>query len=561
MADRKVNAVVVGSGAGGGIVAKELAEAGLAVVLLERGRAYPAGHFSHDELHCACDAGRPRAYGPVPPEAHPRTFRTTDQQPARVVYPGWDPEYAALTASVGGATIVYGGAAWRYMLQDFRMRSTYGSNNPAFAGSSVEDWPIDYWELERYYEKAEYELGVAGLAGADPQAAPRSKPYPLPPLPTNAQGEIIAAAGKRLGWTPFPPPFAILTRPYQGRNACVQCSWCLGFVCEVGAKSSTAVTVIPKAVKTGNCELRTNAYVSRIISNERGRVTGVWYFDSRDPGKPAVRQDCDLLVLAASAIETPRLLLNSRSRLFPNGPANSSGQVGRNAMTHIYAGAYGLFDREIPHAKGPGPSIAFNDWNHPRDGSIVGGGYMYNFYATTPLYVVGNRPPGAPAWGKAHKDFQRRYFHRWIHMDSCSQDLPYGRNRVDLDPEVKDAWGVPVARITHAFSEADNRVAEAVMDREEQLLKEAGAIRVWRYKNPPGGLGDHQNGTCRMGTDPKSSVLNKCGQAHDVDNLFIADTSVFVTCAGLNPSLTAQALAYRTSEYIIKQWKGGAFRT
>src|SRR5712692_606648 len=288
MPNHRVNAVVVGSGAGGGIVAKELAEAGLTVVLLERGPAYGESHFSHDELHCACDMGRPRAYGPIPPESHPRTFRTSNGALARVVHPGWDVEYASLTASVGGATIAYGGAAWRYMIQDFRMRFHYGSSNAAFGGSNVEDWPVDYAELEPYYEKAEYELGVAGLAGADPQAAPRKKPYPLPPLPINAQGELIAAAGKRLGWHPFPPAFAILTRPYQGRNACVQCSWCLGYVCEVGAKSSTAVTVIPRALKTGHCELRTNADVTRIITDDRGRVSGVWYRDYRDPKRPAV---------------------------------------------------------------------------------------------------------------------------------------------------------------------------------------------------------------------------------------------------------------------------------
>ncbi len=551
-----MNAVVVGSGAGGGVIAKELAEAGLSVVLLERGRTYTGGHFSHDELDCQCQSGRPLAYGPAI-EPNPRTFRYADTEKVRTVYPGWDSQYARLTASVGGATIAYGGASWRFMPQDFRMRSTYGVPE----GTTLEDWPVTYEDLEPFYEKAEYELGVCGLAGADPFAGPRKKPYPLPPLPSNPQGELLAAAGKRLGWHPFPPPFAILTQPYQGRNACVQCAWCLGYVCEVDAKSSTAVTVIPRALKTGHCELRTGCYVNQILTDSRGRASGVTYFDFTDSRKPAQRQDADLVVVAASAIETPRLLLNSRSKLFPQGLANSSGQVGRNLMSHIYAGAFGIFEKEIPHDLGPGPSIAFNDWNHPRDRPVVGGAYIYNFYTTLPIRFANNRPPGEPTWGKAHKDFQRKYFRRYIHLDSGCQDMPFAHNRVDLDPEVRDGWGVPVARITHHYEDIDFRASDFVIDRQEELLKEAGAIRTWRVRHRRGGVGDHQNGTCRMGNDPKTSVLNRYCQAHEVDNLFVTDGSCFVTSAGFNPALTIQALAYWCADYIKRERKGGAFRS
>jgi choline dehydrogenase-like flavoprotein len=551
MTDKRVNAIVIGSGAGGGIMAKELSEAGLSVVLFERGKQYGPADFNHSEMKCQCETDWPLGYGPSANE-NPRTFRYTDREEARVVYAGVDDVYGRTLAGVGGATIAYGGASWRFRAEDFRMKSTYGH----IPGNTLEDWPVSYDDLEPFYEKAEYELGISGLAGADPSAAPRKKPYPVPPLPINRQGEILSAAGKRLGWTPFPPPFAILSQPYKGRNACIRCDWCLGQVCEVGAKSGTHVTVIPIALQTGNCELRANCFVTKILTDSKGRASGVQYSDAQERRH---EQRADIVVVACSATETPRLLLNSASQHHPRGLGNSSDQVGRNLMGHIYAGAYGLFEQEIPHQKGPGPSVAFNEWNHPRGREIVGGGYIYNFYTTHPIEFAGIRPPGEPLWGEKHKEYQRKWFHHFIWLDSNCQDMPQETNRVDLDPKVRDAWGMPVTRITHSFGEHDNHVADFVMDKEELLLKEAGALRVWRFQNPRGGVAEHQNGTCRMGNDPKTSVLNRYCQSHDVDNLFVTDGSCFVTSAGFNPALTIQTLSYWCANYIKKGWKGGAW--
>jgi len=550
MANKKVDVIVVGSGAGGGVVAKELAEVGLSVLVFERGKVYTAADFNHDELKSQYSV--PPAYGPSVYN-NPRTFRYTDREEARLVYPGVDDEYGKTAAAVGGATLAYGAAAWRFKREDFRMKSTYGS----LPETSVEDWPLSYDDLETYYEKAEYELGVSGLAGADPFAEPRKKPYPVPPLPINPQGEIIRDAGRRLGWHPFPPPFAILTQPYQERSACVQCAWCLAHACEVGAKSGTQVTMIPRAVKTGRCELRANSFVTRIITDAKGRPGGVQYYDAHKQGH---EQYADLIVVACSATESARLLLNSADKFHPQGLGNSSGQVGRNLNDHTGADGFGLFEREIPHSKGPGPSIAFNDWNHPRSREIPGGGYIYNYYCTLPIEFASNRPPGDPTWGKAHKAFQRQYFHRYLHLGSNCQAMPQEKNCVDLDPKVRDAWGIPVARITHSFTKIDYQIADFVMDKEEQLLKEAGAIKTWRGGNGKGGVGDHQNGTCRMGDDPKTSVVNRYCQSHDVDNLFVTDGSVLVTDAGFNPSLTIQAVAFWAADYIKKQWTGSAWR-
>jgi len=548
--NKKVDAVIVGSGAGGAIVAKELAAAGLSVVIFERGKMYTGADFNHSELDSQYSA--PPAYGPsVYP--NPRTFRYNDREEARLMYPGVDDQYGKIAGAVGGGTIAYGGAAWRYKREDFRMKSTYGS----IPGTSLEDWPISYDDLEPYYEKAEYELGVSGLAGADPFAEPRKKPYPMPPLPINAQGEIIRDAGLRLGWHPFPPPFAILTETYKGRSACIQCVWCLAHACEVDAKSGTQVSMMPLALKTGRCELRTNSVVARILADAKGRPNGVQYYDLRGLGH---EQHADLVVVACSATESPRLLLNSANKFHPHGMGNSSGQLGRNLNDHTGADTYGLFDREIPHDRGPGPSIAFNDWNHSHAPGIPGGGYIYNYYCTLPIEFSSLRPPDEAAWGKSHKDFQRKYFHRYIHLGSNTQALPQERNCVDLDPKVRDAWGMSVARITHSWGEIDYKIADFVMDKGEQLLKEAGAIKTWRGANNKGGVYDHQNGTCRMGNDPKTSVVNRYCQSHDLDNLFVTDGSVLVTDAGFNPSLTIQAVAFSAADYIVKQWQGSAWR-
>ncbi len=538
----KVNAVVVGSGAAGGIVAKELAEGGLSVVVLDKGKPWTNRYAAHDEL-----SGEKDIPGTITKLEHlewnPRTFQAGENAPLRTGPIGFN------AFSVGGGTQWYGAAAWRFHEEHFKMRSTYGRP----AGTNLEDWPITYSDLEHYYEQAEYELGVSGLAGADPFAPPRKKPYPVPPLPINPQGELFAKAARQLGLHPFPPPFAILTAPYQGRAACIRCPHCIGHICEVDAKSSTLVTVLPMALKTGHCTLRTECMVDQILSDERGRVIGVSYFD-RDMKRQF--QEADLVVVSANAGESARLLLNSGNRFFPNGLANSSGQVGRNVMSHIGANSFGLFDFDIPHEWGPGPSIAVNDFAVGR----LGGGHIYNFYVHHPIGFALRRPPGGARWGKAHKDFQRKYFNRYMQMNSDVADLPVENNRVEIDPEVRDHWGIPVLRIIRKFHELDYQHSEFVASKQRDILKAAGAIEIWSAEPGGGFLGQHQCGTCRMGSDPKTSVLNGYCQTHDVGNLFVIDTSCFVSFPGHNPSLTAQAIAYRSCDYIKREWRGGAFR-
>ena len=347
------------------------------------------------------------------------------------------------------------------------------------------------------------------------------------------------------------------TVPYQGRSACIRCRWCSGYACEVDAKNGTQNTVIPRAIATGNCELRIGCTAKEVLVNEHGRATGVNYFDSRNRLQ---MQTADLIVLSCSATETARLLLNSRSRLFPNGAGNRHDWVGRNLQDHAYTGAFGLFAEEVYDDLGPGAYIAISDFNHHNPG-LKGGGMLCNQFICLPYAFTKRRPPGAPAWGKAHKDFQRSYYRKFIGVHGPVQEMPVFESRIEIDPQVRDFWGIPVARLSGQRHENDVKVGAFLASKAEAWLREAGAIETW--VRPPGrsmGAGAHQAGTCRMGNDPKTSVTNRYGQIHDIDNLFVADGSLHVTNGGFNPVLTIMALGYWVGTHIKTGWKGTQFR-
>ncbi|HTU01887.1 MAG TPA: GMC family oxidoreductase, partial [Candidatus Sulfotelmatobacter sp.] len=319
-----VDAVVVGAGAAGGVVAQELSRAGLSVVLMERGRLQKFPETGHDELFSQRVTVLGNAFGPD--DLHyVRLVKLGDDRNFHRVLPS-EGDYGNVAACVGGGTQSYGAMAWRFAEQDFRMRSTYG----APGGSSLEDWPFSYQDLEPFYERAEHEIGVSGKAGANPFEAPRKSPYPMPPLPYNKEATVLAPAARQLGWHPFPIPMAINSVPYDGRPACVACPHCVGFACEVNAKGSTSVTVIPRALKTGRCELRTECVVKEVLTDSRGSATGVAYFKDRQ----LIEQPAKLVVVSASATESPRLLLNSKSKLHPRGLGNNYDWVGRNLQGH-----------------------------------------------------------------------------------------------------------------------------------------------------------------------------------------------------------------------------------
>ncbi len=544
-----VNVVVVGSGAGGGIVAKELSGAGLNVALLERGGWVGFEVNGHDDLINQRVSALGTGFGPD--ERHPRVSEGAPGK-WRTVGPT-DGGYGNNAACVGSGTVSYGAMAWRFMEQDFRMRSLYGT----LEGSTLDDWPITYAELEPFYEKAEWEIGVAGDMRTNPFSPPRAKGYPMPAFPYNREGRLLEAAAQRLGLNPFPIPMLRNSVPYGGRNACIGCRYCVGFACEINAKCGTHNTVIPAALATGHCELRTHAIASEIVIDERGRARGVKYFDAQDR---AHFQPADLVVVSGGAIETARLLLNSKSKLFPTGAGNRHDWVGRNLQGHAYAGAQGLFAEETYDDVGAGATIAVSNFNHGNPG-LRGGAMLANEFIRLPYQFSRARPANAARWGKAHKDYQRQFFKRSMNVQGPVQEMPVFTARADVDPAVKDHWGIPVARLSGNRHPHDLEIARFISSRAEQWLKEAGAIATrTSLPGPTTRGGQHQAGTCRMGNDPKTSVTDRHGRVHDVPNLFLADGSLHVTNGGFNPVLTIMALGYWVSHHIKAGWRGGGFR-
>ncbi len=532
-------------------MAKELATQGISVVLLERGGWPGYDRHINDELISQRTQVLGSAFGPDH-RKHPRIRISSDG--SRQVITPISGGYGHNAACVGSGTVSYGAMAWRFMPEDFRMKSTYGH----VEGSTLDDWPISYEELEPFYEKAEWEIGVSGDDSQNPFAAPRNLPHPMPPFENNSEGKVLAAAGKRLGLHPFPIPMLRNSVPYNGRPACIRNRTCVGFACPVDGKNGTHNTVIPTATATGNCEVRAHCQVAEIISEPSGRVKGIRYFDAQGKGQ---EQTADLVVLAASATETARLMLNSPTDRFPNGLGNNHDWVGRNLQGHAYTGAQALFDDEITDFAGPGATIGFCDFNHHHEG-IVGGGLLCNEFNALPYLFSGVRPPDAPRWGKGHKAYQMKNIKRAAGLHGPVQEIPNFAARVTIDPKVKDHWGIPVLALSGSRHPLDYEHCKWLSAKAEEVLKEAGAIHTWLRVGGRGlSGGQHQAGTARMGNDPQTSVTNRYGQVHGIDNLFVADGSLCVTNGGFNPVLTILALGYWVSDYINTTWNGTGFKS
>ncbi len=548
----RANAVIVGAGAAGGIVAKELSTAGLSVVLFERGPWYTPADCRKDDLRNQRTTVLGNAFGPED-RGFPRVVVDAGGV-ARIVRPS-DNAYQNNAACVGVGTLSYGAQAWRYMPQDFRMKSVYGTP----PGSSLEDWPIGYEDLEPFYDQAEYEIGISGDYAPDPFHGPRRRGLPMPPLPPNREWEILEPAARRLGLHPFAIPMLRNSVPYNDRGPCMRCRWCVGFACEVDAKNGSQNTVIPQALATGNCRLRTRCTAMEILMDESGHACGVEYIDENGRRE---RQLSDIVVVSACAIESARLLLNSKSRLFPNGLGNRYDQVGRHLQGHYYTGALGYFDRDTYDDIGPGASIAVCDYNHGTPG-LCGGGMLANEFIRLPIHMIDRLPPGTPRWGHGHKQAMREWHRRTIIVMGPTQQIPTAEARVTLDPAVKDKWGAPVARIQGNCHPHTFEIGTVQAQRAQTWLQEAGAIHTTLMNSRPQMIsaGQHQAGTCRMGTDPRNSVVNQSCQLHDVDNVFVIDGSVHVSNGGFNPALTIMAIAYYASGALLRGWKGARYRS
>mgnify|MGYP001217341390 FL=1 len=532
----EVDFVIVGSGAAGGVLAKELAEAGFHIVVLEQGPYRRSSEFQHDEIaswYTGEVLGSPRD--------HPQTFRRTEQQEARLREGGLPPLLFA--RCVGGSTVVFTGNYWRFHEVDFNERSRLGP----IADTGFADWPITYAELEPYYTKVEWEIGVSGAPG--PFDPPRSRPYALPPLPVKSSGALLEQGARKLGWKPFPAPMAILSQPYQGRAACIHCGFCMMYGCEVGAKSSTLATMIPRAEATGRCEVRAECVAYRIETDARGRARRVLYWDAA--GREQA-QRAKAVILAANGAETPRLLLMSESSLFPQGLANSSGKVGKYLMFNGQAYAYGLFEHPLNEYKSVQVTRVLHDFYDadPARGFYGGGAIDARFTFGPAMFALFGLPLDSPQWGPEFKRNLREYYTRTVEINAHTTSLPLESNSISLDPNVKDRWGRPAIRVTYKDHPDDIATMRFLQDRGRELLEAAGARRIWTVPVSESLGGAHLLGTCRMGDDPRESVVDRYHRAHDVPNLFICDGSSFVTSGRGQPTMTIQALAFRAAEHI-----------
>lgn len=536
-----VDFVVIGSGAAGGILARELSVAGFSVVVLEQGPRLNPGDFEHDEFKYTFLHGIINETG-----ASPQTFRR-DLSDVAVQRQGINAlVYARI---VGGSSTHFTANYWRFREIDFNERSVLGG----IPGTGFADWPLTYQELEPYYTKVDWEIGVSGLAGTNPFEPPRTKPYPMPPLPVKSSGVLLERGARKLGLHPFPAPMGIVSRPYRGRPACVSCGFCMGFGCEVMAKSSVLYTMIPQAEATGRCEVRPNSYVFRVES-QKGRATGALYFDSE---KRTQFQRARAVVVSANGAETPRLLLNSTSAQFPQGLANSSGLVGKYLMFNQQTNVHAVFEHELNEYKSVQVTRVVHDFydSDPRRGFYGGGGIDGR---------IGRQPIGwalasggtLPRWGAALKE-RLEAFPRSMVAAGHSTSLALETNSISLDPSLKDAWGIPAIRVTYKDHPDDLATGRFLRDRAAEIMQAAGAQKIWPEEVREKSNSVHLLGTCRMGKEPAQSVTDPYHRAHDVPNLFICDGSSFVTSGRGQPTMTIQALAFRAADHMARFARAG----
>jgi choline dehydrogenase-like flavoprotein len=532
-----VDFVIVGSGPSGGVLARELSRSGFDVVVLEQGPRLSPADFKHDELDYWFANGLTNN-----PIQNPQTFRSDPTKKAERVIDVPSLMYARL---VGGSSVHFTANYWRFHEIDFNERSVLGE----ISGTGFADWPIDYAELEPYYTKVEWEVGVSGLAGASPFDPPRSKPYPMPPLPVKSSGVLLERGARKLGLHPFPAPMAIASQPYRGRPGCAHCGFCQGFGCEVMAKSSSLVTMIPEAEATGRCEIRAESYVFEVRTDKHGRATGVAYFDR---GKREHFQKARAVIVAANGAETARLLLNSTSSKFSDGLANSSGLVGKYLMFNSGGDVGAVFEHELNEYKSVQVTRLVHDFyqSDPKRGFYGGGGIDGRFAPAPAGWALSLTPP-KPSWGAGFKT-SLRDFPRSMIAECHTTSLAVESNSVRIDPDLKDAWGVPAISATYRDHPDDLATARFLQEHAKQILDAAGAKKSWILPTVDNTVGVHLLGTCRMGNDPKSSVVDRYHRTHDIPNLFLCDGSSFVTSGRGQPTMTIQALAFRAADHIAR---------
>ena len=528
MSEETVDVLIIGAGAAGAAFAWSMAETRMDILCLEQG-----DWVKHDDYPGVGADWEMRQFGDfgLSPNGRGRRedYPVNDSQ---------SPIKASMFNAVGGSTILYAAHFPRMHPSDFRVRSLDGV---------ADDWPLDYAQLEPYYDINARMMGVSGLAGDS--AYPPKEP-PLPPLPLGVLGETLAAGFNKLGWHWWPSDSAIASHDYEGRAGCVNAGTCL-VGCPQGAKASTDVTYWPEALRQG-VRIKTRCRVREITLGADGMADGVIYYDADGVER---RQRAEVVVLACNGIGTPRILLNSRSPQFPDGLANRSGLVGRRLMFHPYALVRGIFSEPLEGYKGAtGCCIVSQEFyeTDPTRGFVRG--YSFEMLrGMGPVFTaLSGMSTGHVPWGEGHHTGYQALWDRTAGMVVICEDLPEEHNRVVLDPELTDSDGIPAPRIEYRLSDNSERMLAHSVARATEVLKAAGAVDCIS-EAPLKPAGWHLMGTARMGTDPHTSVVNEWGRSHDVRNLFIIDGSIFVTSGGVNPTNTIQALALHVADTMKRR--------
>lgn len=511
--------VIVGSGAGGGTLANELAQQGIRSVVLEAGKRFTLDDIENDEWAMFSKISwldkRYSAGGWHGAQNHPNL-------------PAW------IVKGVGGSTVHWAGVALRLQEHEFKMKTTNGE----IEGANVADWPITLDELLPYYVKAEDKMGVTGETTG------------MPHLPWNNDFRVLAEGARRMGMKEIASgPMAINSIDRNGRPACQQIGFCMAG-CKIGAKWSTMYTEIPAAEKTGKCEVRPESMVLKIEHDKSGKVNGVVYADSE--GK-IHKQKAKIVCVAGNSIESPRLLLNSESSMFKDGLANSSGQVGKNYMCHTTAGVYGVMPEPVNMHRGTSVAGLVSDESHNNPTRGFMGGYMLEKLSLGLPFLSAFLVPGPTGWGRdvAHALEKYKYMSGvWI----CGEDLAQEQNRITLHDTEKDQYGLPVPVVAKTPHINDVNMTNHAYTTMKNIYEAVGSKEIY---NLPAYPASHNMGTNRMSEKSSDGVVNKWGQAHDVKNLFVSDGSQFTSSGAENPTLTIVALAIRQAEYIGKAMKSG----
>lgn len=518
----EVDFCIIGAGAGGGVIGAKLAEAGFSVVILDAGPHWsPVKDFVSDEM------------------ASRKLFWTDER-----ITGGRDPVELGSNNSgrgVGGGTVHYSMVKMRAHPDDFRRRTLEGE----ITGASLCDWPITFEDLEPYYEEVEEALQIAG-----PTRYPwgkRRRRFPQREHELNASANMLVAGCTRLGIPVAPAPVSTLSAPHKDRPPCVYRGFC-NYGCTTNAKSSILVTYIPRAIRAG-VEVRPDSMAAQIEHDERGRVKGVLHFQKGS--SELFRQRAKNVIVAGYAIETPRLLLNSSSPLFPEGLANSSGMVGRCFMVHSGHQVFARFPDRINQYKAP-PGLALTEhFNRTmRDADFICG-YTIETVGPHPVDFASRIATARGLWGAELRRAMLDYNY-YSGVGIVGEILPQLSNVVKLHGTERDQYGLPVPHILFGYHENDRRVIAHATAKMKEILDAAGGREAWSADRTA-----HLLGTCRMGNDPKDSVVNADCRAHDVPNLFICDGSVFPSSTAVNPSLTIEAIAERTASRIIAQMRRG----